>query len=104
MSYFSVAELTFDKTHCARKAISFIEQTEEAYSVGIHKFKHSLIVGGFPLAIIIWMIMISSPNSESSIPIIRIITAIFPLFLMIFGRIILSIYPMVLANKFREAD
>jgi hypothetical protein len=104
MNYFSVAERSFDKTHCAKKAISFIEQTEETYFLGIDKFKYSLFIWGFPLAIVIWMIIISSPNTESSIPILRVIVALFPLFLMVFGLIILSIYPIVLANKFREAD
>ena len=103
MSYFSVAEMTFDKTHCARKAIAFIEQSEHVLFVGIDKLQHLLYII-FSFAIVIWMIMISSPNSESSIPILRIITAFFPIFLMIFGLIISSIYPMVLANKFREPD
>jgi hypothetical protein len=103
MNYFSVAERTFDKTHCARKAIAFIEQSEHVLFVGIDKLQHLLYIL-FSFAIVIWMIMISSPNSESSIPILRIITAFFPIFLMIFGLIISSIYPMVLANKFREPD
>jgi hypothetical protein len=42
--YFSLAERSFDKIHCAKKAIAFIEQSEHALFVGISNLKRSLVI------------------------------------------------------------